>query len=618
MHTTPSSVKARLLKSIQPAHTFSSRVRKLATFLLLVLGLPLLAQDVYVPPVPIGIAQDGQIRKPQGPIPFPAEIRRWTRLRSARFDVISSANDIRTRDIAADLDTLASALMRVNPRFAPAATPATVFIFDKRRESQPYFDLLFARENSRQTGAYVRHGGGGTMFIDASRNIERTAMHELVHDLLRQQDVTPPLWLEEGLAEYFSNAELRAGRVTAGMPIRAHLALLKQKPPMPLADLFAVKADSPAGATSAFYAQSWAAVVHLMAPGEETFFRFLRDVEGGMPVADALRTHYKQTITDLEHAMRRPPPPRLIVLEGTPSVAATAAPLDRATLLFELGSFLAHVAGAEAEVQRHFREALRIDPQHARTLAAVGEYERAVAAAPKDAEVHLLYAESLLATAIGPFAGTFTPGEGDVGKFRKARALAEHALTVGANEGRARGILGTTYLVETDLAPGIAQLERALTVAPQRTDFALNLYTMYLRTGAREKADALFASAFENARDKQTIFAARNVFVSTETERANALAQSGKLEEAAAIVRDLASKTTDAMSRRDLESQAENLLSIASTNREILTYNKAIELTNKGKDREALKILDELLATAKDPAVIKDATALRKELRRGR
>jgi tetratricopeptide (TPR) repeat protein len=593
-------------------------MRKLATFLLIVSGLPLFAQDVYVPPVPIGIAQEGQIRKPQGPIPFPAEIRRWSRLRSARFDVISSANDIRTRDIAADLDTLASALMRINPRFAPAATPATVFIFDKRRESQPYFDLLFARENTRQTGAYVRHSGGGTMFIDASRNIERTAMHELVHDLLRQQDVAPPLWLEEGLAEYFSNASVRNGRVTAGMPIREHLALLKQKPPVPLAELFAVKADSPAGATSAFYAQSWAAVVHLMFSGEETFFRFLRDVEGGMPEADALRTHYKQTVSEMEQAMRRSSRPRLIVLEGTPSVAATAAPLDRATLLFELGSFLAHVAGAEAEVQRHFSEALRVDPQHARTLAATGEYERAVAAAPDDPEVHLLYAEALLATAIGPFAGTFTATEENAAKFRKARALAEHALTIGANEGRARGIVGTSYFVEPDLTPGIAQLERALALAPQRVDVALNLYSMYLRTGAREKADVLFASTFENARDKQTIFAARNIFVSSETERANALAQSGKLEEAATIVRDLASKTTDAISRRELEAQAENLLATASTNREILTYNRAIDLTNKGKDREALKILDELLASAKDPAVIKDATALRKELRRGR
>jgi tetratricopeptide (TPR) repeat protein len=591
------------------------------SFLLAVLlAIPLGAQDVYVPPVPIGIAGEGQVRKPQGPIPFPAPERRWIRLRSARFDVISSANDVRTRDIAADLDTLASALMRANPRFAPAATPATVFVFEKRRESQPYFDLLFARENARATGAYIRHGGGGTMFVDASTRgrFERTAMHELVHDLLRQQDVAPPLWLEEGLAEYFSNAEVRKGRVTAGVPIREHQALLKQKPPMPLAQLFALTADSPAGASSAFYAQSWAAVEYLMASGTEKFFAFLRDVENGTPVADALRTHYKQGVTEMEHAMRRSGLANLQFFEGSPSVAAEATPLDRATLLFELGSFLSHVAGAEEESQRHYREALSVDPQHARTLAATGEYERAVAAAPGDPEVHLLYAESLLSTAIGPFAGSFTAIEGDTVKFRKARALAEHALTIGANEARARGIIGTSHLVEPDLAPGVAQLERALALAPQRIDLALNLYSMYLRTGARDKADALFASAFEHARDKQTIFAARNVFVTVETERANALAQGGKLEEAAAVVRNLAARTTDALSRRELELQADQLMATANVNREIQIYNRAIELANKGKNREAISVLDELLVTARDPGVIGDATKLRADLRKRR
>jgi tetratricopeptide (TPR) repeat protein len=590
-------------------------------FLLAVLlAIPLCAQDVYVPPVPIGIAGEGQVRRPQGPIPFPSPERRWIRLRSARFDVISSANDIRTRDIAADLDTLASALIRANPRFAPAATPATVFVFDKRRESQPYFDLLFARQNARATGAYVRHGGGGTMFVDASSRgrFERTAMHELIHDLLRQQDVTPPLWLEEGLAEYFSNAEVRKGKVTAGVPIREHLTLLRLKPPMPLAQLFAMTPDSPAAASTAFYAQSWSVVDALMVSGPETFFTFLRDMESGTPAADALRTHYKQSVADLEAGLRRPSLTRLTVFEGTPSVAATATPLDRATVLFELGSFLSHVAGAERESQRHYEEALKIDPRHARTLAAIGEFERAVAAAPDDPEVHLLYAESLLSTAIGAFAGTFTPIEGDTVKFRKARALAEHALTVGGNEARARGILGTTYLVEPDLAPGITQLERALALAPQRTDVALNLYAMYLRTGNRAKADALFASVFEHARDKQTIFAARNVFVTAETERANALAQSGKLEEAAAVVHALAAKTPDALSRRDLERQADNLLAIAATNRDILTYNRAIELTNQGKTREAVKVLDELLGIAKDATVIKDATTLRNELKKRR
>ena len=593
-------------------------MRKVSTLLLLLLAFPLAAQtDVYVPPVPIGIAQDGKIRKPKQPIAFPSEERRWIRLRSARFDLISSANNERTRDIAGDLDTLASALMRANPRFQPADKPATVFVFESRRESQPYFDLLFARDNARATGAYVRHSGGGTMFIDGSRRgrFERTAMHELIHDLLRQTDVAPPLWLEEGLAEYFSNADVRNGRVTAGEPIREHLSLLQQRGGMSLETMFDITSESEAAASSLFYAQSWAVVDFLMSQNEETFFRFLRDLESGTAVADALRTHYDLSVRDLEASVRRRSG-RTVVLKGERTPPPTAEPLDRATLLYELGSFLSHVAGAEEEATRHFREALNVDPKHARTLAATREFERAVAAGPNDPLVHLLYAESLLETAVGPFAGVFTPQEGDVERFRKARKLGQRALELGGEESRARGIIGTSYLVETDLTEGIAQLERSRALDPQRMDYALNLYAMYLRTVQRAKADALFTDAFEHARDKQTIFAARNVLVSTETDRANALAQRGELDEAAAIVRALATVTPDARARAELERQAAQLVSIANVNREIQMYNKAIELTNARKLGEAMKVVEELLATATDADVIRDAKKLRADLRK--
>jgi tetratricopeptide (TPR) repeat protein len=588
--------------------------------LLLLATIPAAAQDVFVPPVPAGIARDGKIRTPNGPIPFPAEKTEWIRVRSPRFDVISSADASRTRDIVGDLDTLGTALERANPS-RPAQTPATVFIFGNRRESQPYFDLLFAKENARATGAYVRHDGGGTMFIDGSRRgrFERTAMHDLVHDLLRRNGVAPPLWLEEGLAEYFGNADVRNGRVTAGEPIPQHVTLIRQKPLMSIEQLLAVQSEADAASSSIFYAQSWAAVDWLMSLDAEKFFPFLRDVASGTPLADALQTHYKQTIRDLDVAIRRRDNSTLVaVLKSIAPPASEPEPLPRATLLYELGSFLTHVAGAENEAQRHFAEALRVDPKHARTLAAIQRFDEAVAAAPSDPHVHLLYAESLLETALGDFAGVFTATDADTPRFRKARALAEHALTVGGDEARARGILGTTYFVETDLTPGIAQLEQALALAPQRVDFALNLYAMYLRTGAREKADALYATHFEHAREKQTIFAARNVLVTAETERANALAQSGKLSEAAAIVRMLAANTADPAGRRELERQAAQLESTDAVNREITAYNDAIALTNKGKNREALKLLDELLKTATDAEVIRDATALRNELRKMR
>lgn len=567
--------------------------------------------------MPKGIAREGKVRT-TGEIPFPSEKSRWVRVRTDRYDVISNASDSRTRAIVADLETLASALTS-GPLGGRRGPRSTVFIFGKRRESQPYFNLLFASEMARATGAYVRHGGGGTMFIDGSRpRIERTALHELIHDLL-QSEHRPPLWIDEGLAEYFSNATVRNGRVVAGEPVREHAQLLQRRKPIPLGELLTIKAESPGAASSMFYAQSWAAVDWLMLLDEHAFFRFLADVTRGTSVDTALRTHFDKSLREMETAIRwRDRSMRLVTFHGRAAAAPPSEPVDRATLLFELGSFLSHVAGAEKESARHFAEALRVDPHHARTLAAVGEYERAVAAAPHDPEVHLLFAESLLDTAIGPFAGIFTPKEGDLERFRRARALAQHALTIGGEAGRARGIIGTSFLVENDFTPGIEELEQARALAAERMDFALNLYAMYLRTGARAKADALFASTFENARDKQTVFAARNVLVAAETARANELAVAGKLDDAAQAVRDLAAMTPDATARRELELQAAKLAATAAVNRHITRYNEAVALANAGKNRDAVKVLDALLKEATDTSVVKDAQRLRAEVAKRR
>lgn len=583
--------------------------------MLLVAAFLILAQDVFVPPVPIGVGRDAKVRTVKKPIPFPRETDTWLRVRTPHFDVISNANEKRTREIAGDLESLAAALTTSVSRFQVARHPTTIFVFARRRESQPYFELLTGVDRTKVSGLYVRHGSGGAMFIDGSTNsFARTATHELIHDLLRQGDVTPPLWIEEGLAEYIAHAHVTRKGVFGGAHIPQHAKLLARSANAKMEDMFAVKAESPAAHSSLFYAQSWSAVHWLMRADAKAFFPFLHDLERGMPIADALHEHYGKSLEDLRRGIGdggwNAAPVRLA--EHAREITAASAVLDRPTLLYELGSFLSHVAGAEQETQRHYREALRLNPKHARTLAALGEFDAALAADPRDAELPLLYAESLLGPAVGDFAGVFEPANPE--RFAKARELAERALSLGADEARARGAIGVSHSGAAGLAPGIAALERARELAPWRMDYAIHLYSMYLRSGARDKAAALYTAAFENARDKQVVFAAANVRLDAETQRANELAQSGKLDEAAALVREIASTISDADERGAMERQAAHIESVALTNRHIKMYNDAIQFSNAGRHRDALKVLDELLAVAKDPDVVRDAQRLRKEL----
>jgi tetratricopeptide (TPR) repeat protein len=592
----------------------------------LVALLAVAQQNVYVPPAPIGVASDAKVREARA-IEFPAEKLRWIRIRSQHFDVISSATPERTQQIVSDLETMAAVLKRTNAHFQTSPVATTIFVFSDRAESVAWFDLLLGPSGRRLGGAYVRHAGGGTMIIDGAntRRIARTALHELVHDLLRQGERVPPLWLEEGLAEYFAVARVQEHRVEAGGSVPLHRALLRSVPRlMPLDTMFAVQPETPAATAPLFYAQSWAAVDWLMQLDSEVFYAFVEDLERGEPVERALEARYHKSLDALESAIRRRGGLTGTTVRFPNDARIAAAPpfdLDRATLLYELGRFLSVIAGAEGEAAKHYQEALRLDPKHARTLAALARYDEAIAAAPDDATVHLAYAESLMSTAIGPFAGMFEPAKEDGERFRRARKLAAHAhdLLRGSNsadEARALGDLGTSYLVEPNLGEGVTALERASAMLPRRNDFALNLYAMLLRSGERARADAFFAARFARSRDRQVVFAARNVLLSEEVRRANLLAHDGKFEEAAALVRQLAAATEEGKARGELESEAARLEGTAAVNRHIRMYNDAVTLANTNQYADALKILDAILKEATDAQVIEDAKRLRDELKK--
>src|SRR3954452_19256680 len=187
-----------------------------------------MAHAQFVPPVLKGVKGDGTPRQTNGPIPFPAADEKWLLARSKHFVFISSADERRTRSVAAELETLASALTQVDSTFsAPTTTPTRVILFTRRRESRPYFDMLLNRRDANVSGVFVSQREGGSMLINQNyswQGGDRAPLHELVHYLMQSGDAHAPLWLEEGIAEYFSNAMIRRGSFSAGQPMANHAA----------------------------------------------------------------------------------------------------------------------------------------------------------------------------------------------------------------------------------------------------------------------------------------------------------------------------------------------------------------------------------------------------------
>jgi len=505
-------------------------------------------------------------------IPIPSANQQWTRVTTPRFTIISASGERETRELARNLETLASALPF--GRADEGVRPSTrVIVFARRGEAQPYLDLMLNHEKSQATGVFVSQRGAATMLIDVSRGrvADRTPYHELVHYLLSASPQHPPLWLEEGIAEYYSNAQIHGGEIRVGLPVREHLARLRRPNLIRARDVLAITRSSPHATDLMFYAESWAIVDWMLRTNRRSFDAFVHDVATGTPSEAALFTHFRTHPEALDDIIRNytPQVTSFILALGLRANVTSIEKTTHAEFVFELGRLLALVDRAASDADVHLRAVLDEEPAHALALAWLGRlrsraakdeeafalFERAIASDPNDGTIHLMYAEALMRPEIGGgLAETTEHTSADIPRFRRAREHAEKARALHADETRTLGAIGTSYIVEDDGSPGIAALERAHKLFPQRTDYPLHLLSLYLRSGDRAKADALAAHLDTTLPPaiKAVMYA---VLLREELSCINTLLNSGEHDGAVDALRNLVASTKDAGTKQQLAQQ---------------------------------------------------------------
>jgi len=123
----------------------------------------------------------------------------------------------------------------------------------------------------------------GRVFPDTLTSV---VYHELTHYFLARSLQRRPTWLNEGLAEYFSTAEIREDEILLGALSTDRLQLLKTTSTLPLKEFFSVDSSSPyyneSSKASVYYAQAWA-FMHYMMHGEHAarFRQYLKALEKG-------------------------------------------------------------------------------------------------------------------------------------------------------------------------------------------------------------------------------------------------------------------------------------------------------------------------------------------------
>ncbi len=161
----------------------------------------------------------------------------------------------------------------------PAREPIHVFLFDRKPVYLAYLREYFPRVPYRRA-LYVKERGPGMVLAFRSPEFDVDLRHETTHALLHGVVEDLPLWLDEGLAEYFEVAAAqRAGEnpYFAQMQAAANLGQIQR-----VEELDAIEDLNDMGKTE--YRSAWAWVhflLHGSPGGRVELLRYLSDVRSG-------------------------------------------------------------------------------------------------------------------------------------------------------------------------------------------------------------------------------------------------------------------------------------------------------------------------------------------------
>jgi hypothetical protein len=168
--------------------------------------------------------------------------------------------------------------------------PVHLFLFGKKATYQAYMQQHFPRVPYRRA-LFIKARGPGMVFAYRGEEFDVDVRHESTHALIHAWLPSVPLWLDEGLAEYFEPPhDQRAGHHPHLAAVRA---LIRQGEVPRLEALERLAKIDDMGRDE--YRDAWAWVhfaVHGPAEANEELLRYLADLEGGGevgPLSERLR-----------------------------------------------------------------------------------------------------------------------------------------------------------------------------------------------------------------------------------------------------------------------------------------------------------------------------------------
>jgi tetratricopeptide (TPR) repeat protein len=262
--------------------------------------------------------------------------------------------------------------------------PTVIIIFPNEKLFAPFKPTFQGKPRTDVAGFFAP---GVNLNYILMQNVgpatDRVIFHEYAHLILSNVMPNPPVWLNEGMAEFYSTFRLMDGgrRAQIGLAIDEHLRLLNGAGRVPLAELLKVDRKSPlyneSARASVFYAESWA-LTHMIVNGQPNRLKelsaYLAKVANAVPEERAWEETFGTA--KMEQDFRLFLTGRLyntVLIDFEEKIAALPASptvLRSADVAAFLGTYLAQ-RGQEDAALPLLEEALKADPASVRAMTAM-------------------------------------------------------------------------------------------------------------------------------------------------------------------------------------------------------------------------------------------------------
>ena len=572
----------------------------------------------------------------------------WVQLETDHFVILSNAPEERALEVAAELERLRSVLVGLNARTdILSPVPTRVFLMRGRELFDEYRPRGIRDGTGQRLAGYFQSSKLSDFLVileDSGVAATETLFHEYLHSFARHNMRHAPLWLNEGLAEFYSTFRTDGERAHIGRPKESHLDWLRRNDRLPLSELLAISTDSrlynEGARRGAFYAQSWALVHYLLTArqdGTDQVKAYLASLAAGADPVRAFGADFEAGLLAMEIEVDR-------YLEAgdfsffdidvggaDKAVSAWGSDVPAAARLVHLGDLL-EALGARDRAHSHFRRALDLQPANADAHAGIGrleqhagDIEQAIAwfeeayALDRDRALPVfLLGNALLRSVYEPFERGLATDR-DRARLERARSLLGRAAALAPDLAEAQAAAGASWLIGQGSAPEVLRersfprLASALALLPERRDIAFNLVVVLSRIERFAAAESVVAEHLE-ASSPELATRALETVARERLRQAALLIESGRLAAGQELADDAMDRAPSSV-RAAMAEHYERILQVLEHNQQIDLYNQAVELARAQRFREAEENLQRVLRESRDEQLLRAARDLQQRLR---